>query len=65
MLILLGERALDILCMLVSAKGEVVTKDELITQIWSGIAVEENNLQVQVSALRKALAYDRRPSLTS
>ena len=49
-------RALDILCMLVSANGEVVTKDELITQVWSGIAVEENNLQVQVSALRKALA---------
>jgi TolB-like protein len=54
-LIHLGNRALDILCALVSAKGEVVTKDELMAQVWSGLAVEESNIHVQVSALRKAL----------
>ena len=51
----LGSRALDVLCVLASARGALVTKDELMTQVWSGVVVEENNLQVHVSALRKAL----------
>src|SRR5437660_6203528 len=51
----LGSRAVDILAMLASAKGEIVSKDELLTRVWPGVTVEENNLQVQVSALRKAL----------
>jgi len=51
----LGSRALDILCVLASAKGEVVSKDDLMTQVWPGLVVEENNIQVHVSALRKAL----------
>ena len=51
----LGSRALDILCVLASANGEVVSKDELMSQVWHGLVVEENNIQVHVSALRKAL----------
>ncbi len=51
----LGSRALDILCVLVSAKGNVVTKDELMARVWPGVVVEENNIQVHISALRKAL----------
>ena len=51
----LGSRALDILCVLASAKGEVVTKDELMARVWPGVVVEENAIQVHVSALRKAL----------
>ena len=51
----LGARALDILCVLASAKGEVVSKDELLARVWPGRIVEENNVQVHVSALRKAL----------
>ena len=51
----LGSRALDILAVLASAKGEPVTKDELLTQVWPGRVVEENALQVQVSTLRKVL----------
>jgi TolB-like protein/tetratricopeptide (TPR) repeat protein len=51
----LGSRALDILCVLASAEGEVVSKDELMAQVWPGTVVEENNIQVHVSALRKAL----------
>ena len=51
----LGGRALDILAVLASAKGNVVTKDELLTRVWPGVVVEENNLQVQISALRRAL----------
>src|SRR3954471_15492936 len=52
----LGERALGILCLLVSERGDVVSKDELMAKVWPGIVVEENNIQVHVSALRKALA---------
>ena len=51
----LGGRALDILSVLVSARGDVVAKEQLMQRVWPGQVVEENNLQVQVSALRKAL----------
>ena len=51
----LGSRALDILCVLASAKGEVVSKDELMARVWPGVVVDENTIQVHVSALRKAL----------
>ena len=45
--------------MLAGAAGDVVTKDELLARVWPGFVVEENNLQVQVSALRKALDEDQ------
>jgi TolB-like protein/tetratricopeptide (TPR) repeat protein len=51
----LGGRARDILCVLASANGEVVSKDELMTRVWPGLVVEENNIQVHISALRKTL----------
>lgn len=55
----LGARAFDLLRILVEARGKLVGKDELIERVWSGTAVEENNLQAQISALRKALGQDR------
>lgn len=51
----LGRRAFDVLCVLAAAGGEAVSKDVLLDQVWPGLTVEENNLQVQISALRKAL----------
>jgi DNA-binding winged helix-turn-helix (wHTH) protein len=48
-------RALGILCVLAGAKGEIVSKDELMARLWPGRIVEEGNLHVHVSALRKAL----------
>src|ERR1044071_7610550 len=53
--IALGSRALDILCALALAKGDVVSKDELLTRVWPGLVVDENTVRVHVSALRKAL----------
>jgi len=47
--------AIGILCELAAAKGEVVRKDELISRLWPGRIVEEGNLHVHISALRKAL----------
>jgi TolB-like protein/DNA-binding winged helix-turn-helix (wHTH) protein/Flp pilus assembly protein TadD len=52
----LSSRAFDILLLLVEHRGRVVTKDEILTTVWRGMIVEENNLAVQVSALRRALA---------
>ena len=54
----LGGRALDVLCVLAAAKGGVVSKDQLLDTVWCGRTVEENNIPVHVSALRKEL--DRR-----
>ncbi len=48
-------RALGILCALAEANGEIVSKDELMAQLWPGRVVEEGNLHVHVSALRKSL----------
>jgi adenylate cyclase len=51
----LGGRAFDILCVMASANGETVTKDQLMARVWPGRVVEENNIEVHISALRKAL----------
>jgi adenylate cyclase len=54
----LGSRALDVLIALVERRDRVVTKRELLDLAWPGLVVEENNLSVQVSALRKVLGSD-------
>src|ERR1700746_3779419 len=51
----LGSRALDLLRLLVEHRGELVSKDEIMDGVWRGIAVEEANLTVQISALRRIL----------
>ena len=51
----LGSRAFDILTALVERAGEVVSKEELIARAWPATFVEEANLKIQVSALRRAL----------
>jgi DNA-binding winged helix-turn-helix (wHTH) protein len=51
----LGPRAFDVLVALVERAGGLVTKEELLARVWPDLVVEENNLQVQVSALRKIL----------
>src|ERR1700733_11254138 len=51
----LGGRAFDILTTLVERAGEVVGKEELIARAWPATFVDEANLKIQVSALRRAL----------
>src|SRR3984885_9151644 len=55
----LTARAFDVLWVLIKARGEVVTKDELIEQVWAGLIVEESNLQAHISTIRRALKQDR------
>ena len=57
--IALSSKALALLLELVENHGTVVTKDALLERVWSGQFVEENNLTVQISALRKVLHSDR------
>lgn len=55
----LGSRAFDMLAVLIAAKGELVSKNEMLKQVWPNAIVEENNLQVHMSALRKMLGESR------
>src|SRR6202051_4364717 len=54
----LRPRAFDLLAALVERAGHLVTKDELLAQVWPKTVVEEAALHVQVSALRKVLGAD-------
>jgi len=56
----LGAKPLNILTALVTAQGELVTKDELIERVWPGMVVEENAIQAHISAIRKLLGEDAR-----
>lgn len=58
----LGSRAFDLLRLLVERHGEVVSKDEIIAAVWGGMAVEEGNLTVQISALRRVVDQGRKTS---
>ncbi|MFZ0593863.1 MAG: transcriptional regulator, partial [Bryobacteraceae bacterium] len=51
----LGSRAFDIMTALIERAGEVVPKEELIARVWPQTFVEESNLKIQVSSLRRAL----------
>ncbi|MEZ5996553.1 MAG: winged helix-turn-helix domain-containing protein [Hyphomonadaceae bacterium] len=51
----LGARAFDLLMTLIEHRDRVVSKAELMALVWPGLIVEENNLTVQISTLRKAL----------
>jgi predicted ATPase/DNA-binding winged helix-turn-helix (wHTH) protein len=51
----LGARAFDVLLALVERRDRTVSKNELLELVWPGMVVEENNLQVHISTLRKLL----------
>ena len=55
----LGTRAFDLLLVLLEADGSLVTKGELLNRVWPGIVVTEDNIKVQISALRRAFGEDR------
>src|SRR5713101_6993695 len=55
----IGSRGLDILGVLIDRAGEIVSKDEILAAVWPGTVVEDSNLTVQVSALRRVLDQGR------
>src|SRR5215467_11211631 len=55
----LGSRALDLLGLLAGHQGELIPKDEIMAAVWPRTVVEENNLTVQIAALRRILDAGR------
>jgi DNA-binding winged helix-turn-helix (wHTH) protein/Flp pilus assembly protein TadD len=51
----ISPKTVDVLIALLERQGEVVTKEELMRKVWPDTVVEEGNLSVHVSLLRKTL----------
>jgi TolB-like protein len=58
-LVEIGARALDVLGVLAERRGDLISKDEIMAAVWPGTVVEDNNLTVQISALRRILDRGR------
>lgn len=54
----LGTRAMDLLIALVENSGRVLTHRQLLERAWPGLTVEDANLRVHISALRRSLGDD-------
>ncbi len=54
--IAIHSRAFDLLAVLVEQRDRVVSRDELLARVWAGTTVSDNNIGVQVAALRRVLA---------
>ncbi len=52
----LHARAFDLLSLLIEHRDRALSRDEIMTRVWGGLAVAPNNLSVQLSSLRKVLA---------
>jgi DNA-binding winged helix-turn-helix (wHTH) protein/tetratricopeptide (TPR) repeat protein len=55
----LKPKVFDLLLFLVEMRGQLVEKDDLMREIWPNTIVEENNITVSISTLRKVLGEDR------
>jgi len=55
----IGSRAFDILGLLVAHPGDLVSRDDIMKAAWPGTVVEDGNLSVQISALRRILDAGR------
>lgn len=54
----LGATAFNILLMLVEGRGDVVTKEQLISRVWGHAGIGDNRLHVHINALRKLVGDD-------
>ena len=55
----IGSRALDVLGVLLERPGDLLSRDEIMLAAWPGTVVEDNNLTVQISTLRRVLDQNR------
>ncbi|WP_321965413.1 winged helix-turn-helix domain-containing protein [Paraburkholderia sp. J7] len=55
----LSSRAFELLLLLLDANGAIVSTDDILAKVWPTTVVEENNIQVHISALRRLLGEDR------
>lgn len=57
--VVLGSRAFDLLVVLLSARGAVVSKRDIMRHVWPSTVVEDSNLRLQITMLRRALGKQR------
>ena len=57
--VMLGSRALDVLSALLEQHGNIIAREKIMKSAWHGSVVEENNLTVQISLLRRVLDDER------
>jgi len=57
--VVIGGRAFDLLLTLLRSRGEIVSKDEIMRQVWPALFVDECNLRFQMAMLRRVLGEDR------
>jgi TolB-like protein len=57
--IAVGSRALDVLGVLVGRAGDLVSRDQMIAAVWPATVVGDNNLNMQIAALRRVLDEGR------
>jgi len=55
----LGTRVFDLLLALLEADGALLTKEQLMSRVWPGVVVSEENVKFQIAALRKVLGAER------
>jgi TolB-like protein/Flp pilus assembly protein TadD len=55
----IGSRGLDLLRVLIAGRGDLVSKNEIVAAVWPDTVVEDNNLSVQIAALRRILDHGR------
>jgi len=55
----IGSRALEVLGVLVGRAGDLVSRDEIIAAVWPTTVVEDNNLSMQITALRRLFDHGR------
>jgi DNA-binding winged helix-turn-helix (wHTH) protein len=61
----LGARTLDTLIALISRPNEVVSKNDLMAQVWPDVTADEGSLRFHITILRKALGTVRTAHVTS
>jgi DNA-binding winged helix-turn-helix (wHTH) protein/thioredoxin-like negative regulator of GroEL len=54
----LTAKAFDLLVLLVSRNGQLVTKDEILDEVWQDVSIAESNVTTTISMIRKALRED-------
>ena len=55
----IGSRALEVLVVLVERAGDLISRDEMIAAAWPATVVGDNNLNMQIAALRRVLDEGR------
>jgi DNA-binding winged helix-turn-helix (wHTH) protein len=55
----LGGRAFDLLMTLLQSRGEIVSKDTIMREVWPTTTVDESNLRFQMTCLRRAILEER------